>query len=148
PASAEDIVVTSGSQQALDLVARALVNPGDAFLANESTYGGTLNVLAAAGARVVPVPSDDEGPSLSALERAGQLGAKGFYLMPNSHNPTGASITGARREALVAWSHRAGVPLIEDDFVADLDIDGTPPPTPMRALDGDVIYVGTYSKRL
>jgi DNA-binding transcriptional MocR family regulator len=54
----------------------------------------------------------------------------------------------ARREALVAWSHRAGVPIIEDDYVADLEIDGVPPPAPMRSLDGDVIYIGTFSKRL
>jgi len=148
PASADDIVVTSGSQQALDLIARSLVNPGEIFLVNESTYGGALNVLGAVGARLVAVPSDDEGPSLAALERAGQMGAKGFYLMPSSHNPTGACISEARREALVAWSRRAGVPLVEDDYVSDLDIDGTPPPTPMRALEGDVIYVGTYSKRL
>jgi GntR family transcriptional regulator / MocR family aminotransferase len=148
PASAEDIVVTSGSQQALDLVVRALVNPGDTFLVDESTYGGALNVLSAAGARPMAVPPDDEGPSLAALERVSRLGAKGLYLMPNSHNPTGASISPARREALVAWSRRAGVPLVEDDYVADLNLDGAPPPTPMRALDGDVIYIGTFSKRL
>src|SRR5262249_23600195 len=61
---------------------------------------------------------------------------------------TGATISAARREALVAWSRRSGVPLIEDDYVADLDIEGRPPPAAMRALDGDVIYIGTYSKRL
>jgi 2-aminoadipate transaminase len=148
PAAAEDIVITSGSQQALDLVARALINPGEPFLVDESTYAGALSTLTAAGARLCPVPSDEEGPSPAALERAGQIGAKGFYLMPNSHNPTGASISPRRREALVAWSRRAGVPLIEDDYVADLDLDGAPPPAPLRALDGDVIYVGTFSKRL
>jgi GntR family transcriptional regulator/MocR family aminotransferase len=148
PAAADDIVVTSGSQQALDLISRALLNPGDPFLVNDSTYGGALNVLGAAGARAVPVPSDDEGPSLAALERVVHLGAKGFYLMPSSHNPTGASLSEGRREALVAWSRRAGVPLVEDDFVADLDLDGGPAPTPLRALDGDVIYVGSFSKRL
>jgi 2-aminoadipate transaminase len=68
--------------------------------------------------------------------------------MPNAHNPTGSAISTARREALVAWSHRAGVPIVEDDFVADLDLDGNPSPPAMRALDGDVIHVGTYSKRL
>lgn len=148
PASADDIVVTSGSQQAFDLVVRALVNPGDPFLVDESTYVGALNIVSVNGARPIGVPSDDEGPSLDALERLARSGAKGLYIMPNSHNPTGASISAARREALVAWSHRAGVPLIEDDYVADLDLDGRPPPTAMRALDGDVIYIGTFSKRL
>jgi DNA-binding transcriptional MocR family regulator len=148
PAAAEDIVITAGSQQALDLVARALLNPGEPFLVDELTYAGALSTLTAAGARLCPVPSDDEGPSPAALERAGQLGAKGFYLMPNSHNPTGASISARRREVLVAWSRRSGVPLIEDDYAAGLDLDGSSPPAPMRALDGEVIYVGTFSKRL
>jgi DNA-binding transcriptional MocR family regulator len=68
--------------------------------------------------------------------------------MPNSQNPTGASISERRREALVAWSRRTSVPLIEDDYVADLNLDGTPPPTALRTLDGEVIYVGSFSKRL
>jgi GntR family transcriptional regulator/MocR family aminotransferase len=148
PATAEDIVVTSGSQQALDVVARALINPGDAFLVNAATYHGAMNVLASAGARLVPVPSDDEGPSLDALERLGRLGAKGFYLMPNAQNPTGLTISEARRDALVAWSRRAGVPLIEDDYVADLALDDGPHPGAMRARDADVVYIGTFSKRL
>lgn len=148
PAGADDLVVTSGSQQALDLVVRTLANPGDPFLVDESTYTGALNVIAAAGARPIGVPSDDEGPSLEALERLGRSGAKALYLMPNCHNPTGATISPARREALVDWSHRAGVPIIEDDFVADLNVEGVPAPAPMRSLDGDVIYIGTFSKRL
>jgi DNA-binding transcriptional MocR family regulator len=148
PAAAEDIVVTSGSQQGIDLLARALINPGEPFLVDGSTFAGALSAFTAAGARLCGVPSDEEGPSPAALERLGPLGAKGIYLMPNSHNPTGASISPRRREALVAWSRRFSVPIIEDDYVADLNLDGAAPPTPMRALDGDVIYVGTFSKRL
>jgi GntR family transcriptional regulator/MocR family aminotransferase len=148
PASAEDVVVTTGSQQALDLVARTLVNPGDPFLVEESTYTGALNILAAAGARLVAVPADEEGPDLAALERLERSGAKGFYLMPNHHNPTGRRISGARREALTDWSHRAGIPLIEDDYAADLNLDGHPLPPALRALDGEVIYLATFSKRL
>ncbi len=148
PATAEDIVITSGSQQALDLVARALVNPGDTFLVDEATYAGALGIFAACGARLLPIPSDDEGPSLPALERAGQSGAKGFYLMPGCHNPTGASISQRRREALVAWSRRCGIPLIEDDYVAQLNVDGSSIAPPMRVLDADVIYMGTFSKCL
>ncbi|HKA87253.1 MAG TPA: PLP-dependent aminotransferase family protein [Haliangiales bacterium] len=148
PATADDIVVTSGSQQALDVVARALVNPGDAFLVNSATYHGAMNVLASAGARLVPVPSDDEGPSMDALDRLSRAGAKGFYLMPNAHNPTGLTISEPRRDALVAWSRRAGVPLIEDDYVADLVLDDGPHPSALRARDADVIYIGTFSKRL
>jgi GntR family transcriptional regulator/MocR family aminotransferase len=148
PAAAADILITTGSQQALDLAARALVNPGDAFLADESTYPGALNLLSVAGARLIGVPSDDEGPEIAALARYARSGAKGYYLMPNAQNPTGARISRARREALVAWSHEAGVPLIEDDYASDLDLDGQPPLPALRTLDGEVIYVGTYSKKL
>lgn len=148
PASAADVLVTTGSQQGLDLVVRTLVNPGDPFLVEASTYAGALNLLTAAGARLVPVPSDDEGPSIADLDRAARLGAKGLYLMPNSHNPSGACISVARREALVEWSRRSGVPIVEDDYAADLNLDGDPPPPPMRAIDADVIYIGTFSKRL
>lgn len=148
PAGAEDVLVTTGSQQGLDLVVRTLVNPGDVVLADSSTYAGALNLLAAAGARVVAVTTDDEGPALADLERAARLSPKALYTMPNSHNPTGACISAARREALVEWSRRCGVPLIEDDYAADLNLDGEPPPPPMRALAADVIYIGTFSKRL
>jgi 2-aminoadipate transaminase len=147
PVPAEELVITSGSQQALDLVARALLNPGEPFLVDESTFHGAINVLSAAGARVVAVPSDDEGPSLAALERVSNIGAKGFYLMPNCNNPTTANISAARREALVAWSRRTSVPLIEDDYLADLELDGSPP-VALRALDRDVIHIGSFSKRL
>jgi GntR family transcriptional regulator/MocR family aminotransferase len=148
PAAADDLVVTSGSQQALDLCVRALVNPGEPVLVDEATYSGVLNVISASGARPIGVPSDEHGPSLDALERLTRSGAKALYLMPNAHNPTGASISAERREALVAWSHRAGVPIIEDDYAADLELDGRTAAPAMRALDGDVIHIGTFSKRL
>jgi DNA-binding transcriptional MocR family regulator len=148
PATPDDVVVTAGSQQALDLVARTLINPGDTFLVDDATFTGALNVLAAAGARLVGVPSDAEGPDLGALERLERSGAKGFYVMPNHNNPTGHRISAARREALVDWSHRAGVPLVEDDYAADLNLDGNPLPPALRALDGEVIYLSTFSKRL
>jgi GntR family transcriptional regulator/MocR family aminotransferase len=148
PAATEDIVVTTGSQQALDLIARTLVNPGDPFLIEATTYPGAMNLLAAAGARLVSIPSDAEGPSLEALEQKRNLGAKGLYLMPNCHNPTGRTISAARRQAIAKWSRDNSVPIIEDDYACDLELDHVPPPVAMRALDGDVIYVGTFSKRL
>lgn len=146
-AAPEDVIVTSGSQQALDLLARLLVNPGDALIVNTETYTGALSAFTLAGARLVTVPNDDEGPELNVLERLAQSGAKGIYLMPSCQNPTGLAISSTRRRALVDWSRRAGIPLIEDDYVSDLHLDGTPV-APLRALDGDVIYVGTYSKKL
>lgn len=148
PAKADDVVVTTGSQQGLDLIARALVNPGDTFLVDRTTYVGAINLLTTAGARLMPVPTDDDGPDISFLTRLGRGAAKGLYLMPNCQNPTGASVSAERRRALITWSHDAGVPLIEDDYGADLNLDDVPPPPSLRALDGDVIYTGTFSKRL
>lgn len=146
PARAEDVLVTSGSQQALDVIARGLVDRDDIVLAQESTYTGAIQIFAAAGARMVGVPGDAEGPDTGWLRNLGH--AKAFYLMPNHCNPTGASISARRREELVAWSRETGTPIVEDDYAADLELDdGTPPPA-LRALDGDVIYVGTFSKKL
>lgn len=148
PASAEDVLVTSGSQQALDLIARTLLDPGDTFLVDDSTYSGAINLLATAGARLVGIPADDEGPDLEALDRAARAGAKGLYLMPNTNNPTATTISRARREAIVEWSHDRGVPIVEDDYAGDLHLDGVPPPAAMRALSGDVLFVGSFSKKL
>jgi 2-aminoadipate transaminase len=148
PAKLDDVLVTTGSQQAIDLVARALVNPGDAFLCDAMTYPGALKLLTLSGARLVPIPSDDEGPDMSALNRLKNASAKGLYLMPNCRNPTGSCVSLARRRALVSWSRETGVPLLEDDYGADLSLDGNPPPAALRALDGDVIHIGTFSKKL
>ena len=148
PADPEDILVTTGSQQAIDLIARALVNPGDTFLTEARTYSGALHVFAAAGARVVGVPGDDDGPDLAALDALARPRPKGLYAMPNGRNPTGTTMSLARREALVAWSRRAGVPLVEDDYGADLALDDAPTPPALRALDPNVFYVGTFSKKL
>jgi DNA-binding transcriptional MocR family regulator len=148
-ASAEDIVITTGSQQAIDLVARALIDPGDTVLVEASTYSGAIHALTVAGARLVGVPSDEDGPDPDALRALTTSGAKCLYLMPNSRNPTGTTISAQRRAELVAWSHEAGVPLVEDDYGADLDLDPDPPmPPALRALDPEVLYTGTFSKKL
>ncbi|MBK6693528.1 MAG: PLP-dependent aminotransferase family protein [Myxococcales bacterium] len=147
PATADDVLVTSGSQQALDLVARSLVNPGDAIMVEATTYSGALDIFALAGARVVSVPSDDDGPELAALERLTRPDVKALYLMPNGHNPTGRTMSLERRRQLVLWSRRVSIPLIEDDYAAGVVLD--PPGEPhLRALDGDVIHMSTFSKRL
>jgi len=148
PAHPDDVVITTGSQQALDLVARTLIGPSDTFLIDATTYGGAINVFSLAGARLVAVASDGEGPDMSVLDRLTRAGAKGLYLMPNCNNPTGAEISAARRKALVVWSQRAGVPLIEDDYGSDLWLGDAPPPPALRSLSGDVLYMGTFSKKL
>lgn len=149
PAAPEDILITTGSQQALDVLARALVNPGDTFLVDAATYHGALNLLAVAGANLIAVPGDDDGPDPQALARLERSGAKGFYLMPNCHNPTGASIARGRREQLVEWSQKSGIPLIEDDYGEGLSLEeDVPAPPALRAFSPDVIYMGTFSKKL
>ncbi|MEZ4296256.1 MAG: PLP-dependent aminotransferase family protein [Polyangiaceae bacterium] len=148
PVTDSDVVITTGSQQGLDLVARALVTPGDVFLVDPMTYTGAINLLTLAGARLVPVPSDSEGPDLMSLSRYRGPGVKGLYLMPNCRNPTGECVSAARRRALSAWSRETGIPLIEDDYGADLALSGGPAPPALRALDGEVLHLGTFSKKL
>lgn len=148
PVGPDDLVITTGSQQGLDLVARALVNPGDVFLVDPMTYTGAINLLTLAGARLVAIPSDAEGPEMLSLSRYRGTGAKGLYLMPNCRNPTGESVSPARRRALVGWSRETGIPLIEDDYGADLSLTGAPVPPALRGLDGDVLHLGTFSKKL
>ncbi|MBS2016042.1 MAG: PLP-dependent aminotransferase family protein [Deltaproteobacteria bacterium] len=147
PTVADDVTVTSGSQQALDLVARALLEPGDAVVVEATTYSGAIDVFTLAGARLVTVPTDAEGPDVAALNRLSRQGVKAFYVMPNGHNPTGRTMSAARRRAIVAWSRASGIPIIEDDYCAGLALDGAPNPH-LRALDGDVIHLSTFSKRL
>jgi DNA-binding transcriptional MocR family regulator len=146
PARAEDILVTSGSQQALDLVGRVLADPGETVAAQGTTYGGALRLFAALGLRVSAVPEDAHGPTIAGLRSSSR--PRFVYLMPNHHNPTGREIPFDRRSELVEWSHESGVPLIEDDYASDLLLDETLPPVPMRAMSADVIYIGTYSKKL
>jgi DNA-binding transcriptional MocR family regulator len=149
PAPAEDVLVTTGSQQGLDVLARALLDAGDVVLTHASTYAGALRVFAAAGARILGVPSDDDGPDLDALRRiAARERPKLIYLMPNHCNPTGACISGARRVAILEWARDAQVVVVEDDYAADLELEPAPLPPPLRALDAEVVHVGTFSKRL
>lgn len=148
PASADDVLVTTGSQQGLDLIARALLDRGEVVLTHASTYAGALQVFAAAGARILGVPSDEHGPDLDALRRLGVHRPKLLYLMPNHCNPTGACMSSARREAILAWARDAQVAVVEDDYAADLELEGLSLPPSLRALDADVVHVGTFSKRL
>lgn len=148
PAATDDVFVTTGSQQGLDLIARALLSPGDLVLTHASTYAGALTVFAAAGARIAGIPCDDEGPELDALRRLGARGPKLLYLMPNHANPTGVCTSAARREAILEWARDAHVIVVEDDYAADLELEPAPRPPALRALDADVIHVGTFSKRL
>ncbi len=148
PATPEDVLVTSGSQQGLDLVARTLVNPGETVLVESTTYSGAIDLFTLAGARLVGLPCDDDGPDPGALERVNRSDVKALYLMPTGHNPTGRTMSAERRRALVEWSRGAAIPIIEDDFVAGISLEDREEPPHLRALDGDVIHISTFSKRL
>lgn len=148
PVRAEDVLITSGSQQALDLLARAFIDPGDGVILEAPSYSGAINVFAASGATLYGVPWDDQGPDLAFLDQPAVRTAKAFYLMPNCRNPTGTTVTEARRDEILRWSRATGVPLIEDDYGADINLDETPPPAALRARDPDVLYMGTFSKKL
>lgn len=148
PATPDDVLITSGSQQGLDLVARTLVNPGETVLVESTTYSGAIDIFRLAGARLVGLPCDDDGPDPNVLERVNRSDVKALYLMPTGHNPTGRTMSTERRRALVEWSRAAAIPIIEDDFVAGLSLEDREEPPHLRALDGEVIHISTFSKRL
>ena len=144
-ASPEDVVVTVGGQQALDLVARLFLDPGDVVLAEGPTYVGALGVFQAAQAQVVHVPMDDDGLIPEALEqaiadvaRSGRR-AKFLYTIPTYQNPAGVTLTEERRERVLDICERAGLLVIEDDPYGQLGFDGEAPaaaagPPPRRGL--------------
>ncbi|PZM94952.1 MAG: GntR family transcriptional regulator [Actinobacteria bacterium] len=151
-ASPEDVVVTVGGQQALDLIARLFLDPGDVVLAEGPTYVGALSVFQAAQAQVVHVPMDADGLIPEALEeaiadvaRSGRR-AKFLYTIPNFQNPAGVTMTDERRERVLDICERAGLLVIEDDPYGQLSYDGEAP-APLRARRrSGVFYVSTFSK--
>ena len=148
----DDVVVTTGSQQALDLVTRIFVDPGDVVVAEAPSYVGALGTFAAYQAEVVHVPMDDDGliPSALAetLERLAAAGrrAKFLYTVPNFHNPAGVTLSTPRRREILEVTGRAGLLVLEDNPYGLLGFDAEP----ARALRADdpegVIYLGSFSK--
>ena len=127
PASGHDILVTTGSQQALGLVASALCDPGDTILVEDPTYLAALQTFQLADVSAVAIPGDDEGPDPQALiEAAARTGAKAAYLIPTFQNPTGRTLSAERRAALAEAAAIAGLWLIEDDPYSALRLDGEP----------------------
>lgn len=149
-AAPDQVLVTTGSQQALALTVQVLLRPGDAVVVEEPTYDLALDLFRAAGARIVPVPVDGAGMQVERLEPL--LAAhrpKLVYTIPDFQNPTGASMSTARRHRLVALAERHDVAVVEDDYVGDLRYEGRSAPA-VKALDrrGQVVYLGTFSKTL
>lgn len=155
----ENIVITSGSQQALDLLGKIFINPGDHILVESPTYLGALQAWNAYGAEYIAVPSDQQGMVTGALEKALRAGPKFIYVLPNFQNPTGVTLSLERRQRLVELADRYGVPIVEDDPYGQLRFEGKHLPS-VSVLDamgrsngdscyrGNVIYVSTFSKIL
>lgn len=144
----DDVLVTSGSQQGLDLVVRAFIDPGDLVVVEEPTYFGALQVLRAAEARIVAVPTDEDGMRVDYLEAVLQRQRpKLVYTLPTFQNPSGAVLSVERRRRLIALAERHHVPILEDDPYSELPYEGVAPP-PLKAFDasGHVIYLSSFSK--
>ncbi|MCK9896434.1 PLP-dependent aminotransferase family protein [Frankia sp. AgB32] len=129
PTHADDLLVTTGSQQALTLLAAALLRPGDVVAVEEPTYLAALQCFGLAGARVVAVPTDDDGILPDRLEEVlTRHRPRLLYLVPTFHNPTGRTMTAARRHAVADIAARRGLWIVEDDPYGDLRFEGTPQP--------------------
>lgn len=155
----DNILITSGSQQALDLLGSIFINPGDHILVESPTYLGALQAWNAYGAEYVTVPSDEHGMRTDALEEALRYGPKFIYVLPNFQNPTGVTLSTERRYQLIELADRYGVPIIEDDPYGQLRYEGEHLPSVVVLDDqfrgnnggcyhGNVIYLSTFSKIL
>lgn len=140
------IIITSGSQQALDLCARILLDPDEAFAIEEPCYLMARQVFAATGATAIPVPVDAAGMLVSHLD---DITARLVYVTPSHQYPLGGVMPLQRRQALLAWANAANAYIVEDDYDGEYRYDIKPVP-PLQTLGdgGRVIYVGTVSKTL
>jgi 2-aminoadipate transaminase len=157
----DHVLITSGSQQALDLIGKLLLNPGDVVLTEAPTFLGAIQAFTAYQAEFVTVPIDDEGLRVDLLEEALRSGPKFLYVLPNFQNPGGVTLSLERRRRLVELAARYGTPIVEDDPYGQLRYEGHHLPSLVkvdaechgcaqgeRAFRGGVIYLGTLSKTL
>ncbi|MDO5067592.1 MAG: PLP-dependent aminotransferase family protein [Propionibacteriaceae bacterium] len=150
-AHADDVVITAGSQQGLDLVTRTFCDPGDVILAESPSYVGALGTFQSYQAEVVHVPCDDAGvvpdglrEAVSRVRAAGKR-PKFLYTIPNFNNPSGVTQPLGRRREVLQTCRELGVLVVEDNPYGLLSLDGEPIPA-MRSMDEDVIYLGSFSK--
>jgi 2-aminoadipate transaminase len=155
----EDLLVTTGSQQGLDLVARVLVDPGDVILVELPTYVGAISAFRNLQASMVGVPQESDGVDLAALdatwERLRQEGrrVKFLYVVPNFQNPTGLLIGLDKRHRLLEWAERRDVLIVEDDPYRELYFEDSATEAEVRPLKADdtqgrVVYLSSFSKTL
>ena len=141
------VLITTGSQQGLDLIAKVLIDEGSRVLVETPTYLGALQAFTPMEPEIVSVASDDGGVDIADLSAKAE-GARFFYVLPNFQNPTGRTMPEARRAALSEEAARLGLPLVEDNPYGDLWFD-TPPPLPLTARNPEgCIYLGSFSKVL
>jgi len=140
----DQIIIVNGSQQGLDLCARLLLDPGDRIVVENPTYSAARQLFVAVGAVPVPVDVDDDGMKTDRL-----VDARLAYVTPSHQFPLGSVMSAARRRQLLAWAHRSGAYIVEDDYDGEYRYDVAPVPA-LQALDGGerVVYVGTVSKTL
>jgi 2-aminoadipate transaminase len=153
--TADDILIVSGSLQALDLVNATLLARGDTVIIEQDSYQGALNRLTRLGVNTVGIPLDDDGMRMDALAAALQdlkaknIQPKYIYTIPTVQNPTGTIMPAPRRLELLKLSQHYGVPIFEDDCYADLIWDGQRPPAIYAmSAHGGVIHVGSFSKSI
>jgi DNA-binding transcriptional MocR family regulator len=147
-ADPEDVVVTTGAQQALDLLGKIFIDPGDLIAVEAPAYVGALTAFGAYEPRFLPIEIDDDGMIVEQLEQALVRGERPtfVYTVPNFGNPAGVTMSTTRRHQLVALCREAGIPIIEDNPYGLLRFEGEPGPC-LRSLDpANVIYLGTVSK--
>jgi GntR family transcriptional regulator/MocR family aminotransferase len=143
----EQIMIVSGSQQALDITSRVLFNPGDSVLVEEPGYHLQRTIASAAGCRLKLVPVDEEG--FNVAKANGVKGARAAFVSPSHQFPLGSTMSATRRLLLLNWAQRAGAWIIEDDYDSEYRFD-TMPIASLQGLDVNsrVIYIGTFSKVL
>jgi 2-aminoadipate transaminase len=156
---ADNILITSGSQQALDFIGRLFINRGDYVVVESPTYLGALQAWNAYGAQYIAVRADENGMIVDELEAALRIGPKFIYILPNFQNPGGSTLSLERRKKLVEIADKYGVPIVEDDPYGQLRYEGEHIPS-VVSLDsefrgpngghysGNVIYLSTFSKLL
>jgi 2-aminoadipate transaminase len=158
-AKVENVLITSGSQQALDLIGKLFINAGDRVLVEAPTYLGALQAFNIYGAEYESVPIDEDGLRTDLMEEPLRSGPKFMYVLPNFQNPAGTTLSEDRRHELVLLADRFGIPIVEDDPYGQLRYEGEHLP-PLVVLDrenlrrdngysiGNVIYLSTFSKTL
>jgi DNA-binding transcriptional MocR family regulator len=147
----EEVLITTGAQQALDLTGKLFLDEGDTVICESPTYVGAISALKVFAPRWVEVPTDDEGMDLEALERRLECcdRVKLIYVVPNFQNPTGTTWSLERRRRFAEIVARHSVAVVEDDTYGELRFEGSPLP-PIKSFDskGYIVYIGTFSKVL